>query len=138
MHITVTYDFTEMSAFVDRMVDVAEKEAGPIVAEHVRYDTLKRFDRGVDHEENPFQKYSAAHAKTRQKLGYQTSYVDHTMTGQLRGSLRYDSATKKLGVPPVLKGQAEGTIALRDWLEPSQLALDVGALDVAERLEGVR
>lgn len=38
---------------------------------------------GVNYEEVKFSPYSPQHTKTRQDKGYQTEYVDFTMTGEL-------------------------------------------------------
>lgn len=39
--------------------------------------------RGYSFEEKPFSPYSIRHAKVRTKKGYQTNYVDFTMSGKL-------------------------------------------------------
>lgn len=73
--------FAEMSANRDRDVLNISLEAKALV--QLRIQT-----RGYNFQERPFNPYTPAYAKNRQKSGYQSDYVDFTRTGNLWANVR--------------------------------------------------
>lgn len=135
--IGIDLDTAELDRLLAEVFRVAKDEAPAIIAEAIRVDTLDRQSRGVGADGTKWHDYTKPYAKVRKKKGLQTSFVDHRVTGKMLDSYTFDAKDSMLTVPEELKGQAEGTSDLRNWVEPAQSAIDAGADTVCRRLEQV-
>lgn len=135
--VTLDIDLSELSALIDTVLRVGEEEGPGILADAIRADTIERQSRGVGASGDAWQPYTARYAKRRQKLGLQVSFVDHRVTGQMLDSYAFDKESSMLTVPDELKPQAEGTSDRRNWIEPSEEAIERGCAALAARMEGI-
>jgi hypothetical protein len=145
---SLALDLDDLARVLDAMLDAAKDEGPALMADVIREDTMERSARGVDPDDAPWPGYSARHAKKRQSLGLQTSRVDHRMSGDMLGNYAFNPYTSMLEVPDITLGgsltdtdepvsllkKALGTNALRPWVRPSVIAIELGALAIAERM----
>lgn len=90
---------------------------------------------GVNYKEVKFNPYSNQHTKTRKDLGYQTEYVDYTMTGELWNDIqpRIESETPTSTTVSITARRKENFDKLRgaynvrgdEVLRPSQKEIDL-------------
>ena len=133
----IDIDLSDLEALIESVIATGEREAAPTLAEAIRLDTIERASRGVSYVESSWQPYTERYAKRRKKMGLQTFRVDHRVTGMMLGSYQFNESSQMLTVPDELSGQAEGTANLRNWIEPSQTAVDAGCIELAKKMEAV-
>jgi len=82
----------ELIASLEEMIrTVPSKQVMGEIGSYLRYAMVARSQRGENVRGQPFDSYSPGHARTRRKAGYQTAFVDLTMTGALWNALTFEA-----------------------------------------------